>query len=91
MFNEKIFSKNELIGLLEYLTEKNLLGTERKSRFFGSWDGENGFVVLNPEILSLIKQKFKAIDLSIIRVKFPNKVFLVVKGKREEIEIDEIF
>lgn len=91
MLDENIFSKEELINLLEYLTEKGLLGTEKRSRFFGSWDGESGFVVLNPEVLSIIKQRFKAIDLSIVRVKFPNKVFLVVKGKREEIDIDEIF
>lgn len=91
MFDEKIFSKDELIALLEHLSDKGLLGTERRSRFFGEWDGDSGFVVLNPELLSIIKRKFQAIDVSIIRVKFPNKVFLVIKGKREELDPDEIF
>ncbi len=91
MPDEKIFSTNELIALLEHLNDKGLLGTEKKSRFFGEWDGESGFVVFNPEILSIIKKKFKAIDVSIIRAKFPNKAFLVVKGKREEVDPDEIF
>lgn len=33
MFDEKLFSKEELINLLEYLAEKGLLGTEKKSRY----------------------------------------------------------
>lgn len=87
MSENKIFSKDELATLLEYLNNKGLLNTEPKSPYFGEWDGEQGFVVFNPKVLSLIRSKFKAIDLSIIRVKFPNKIYLVI---REDVS-DDIF
>lgn len=87
MPEDKIFSKDELAILLEHLNNKGLLNTEPKSQYFGEWDGEEGFVVLNPKVFSLIRNKFKAIDLSIIRVKFPNKTYLVI---REDVS-DDIF
>lgn len=88
MSEDRIFSKDELSILLEHLSSKGLLSTDPKSKYFGTWDGEQGFVVLNPRVFSLIREKFKAIDLSILRVKFPNKTYLVI---RDDVGIDDIF
>lgn len=88
MAEDKIFSKDELATLLEHLNNKGLLSTEPKSKYFGTWDGEQGYVVFNPRVFLRIREKFKAIDLSIIRVKFPNKTYLVI---RDDDEIENIF
>ncbi|MCS7163623.1 MAG: hypothetical protein NZ845_01305 [Thermodesulfovibrio sp.] len=68
MVAERVFPKNELIALLEHLSGKGLLNTEPKSQYFGEWNDEQGFVVFNPKVFSLIRNKFKTIDLLIMRV-----------------------